>query len=65
MTSPEFSPEVSPESSPESLGPLGFLGPLKVRYYQKEDWRAVDSPKKQTKKFVLFVVKSKKANNTN
>ena len=55
MTSPEFSPEVSPESSPESLGPLGFLGPLKVRYYQKEDWRAVDYPKnKQTNLFCLL-----------
>ena len=55
MTSPEFSPEVSPESSPESLGPLGFLGPLMVRYYQKEDWRAVDYPKnKQTNLFCLL-----------
>ena len=27
----------------------------------KADWRAVDSPKKQTNKFVFFAVKSKKA----
>ena len=29
------------------------------------DWRAVDSPKKQTDEFDLFAVKSKKANKTN
>ena len=28
-------------------------------------WVQVDSPKKQTKKFVLFALKSKKANKTN
>ena len=31
----------------------------------KADWRAVDSPKKQTDEFDLFAVKSKKANKTN
>ena len=31
----------------------------------KADWRAVDSPKKQTDEFDLFAVKSKKANQTN
>ena len=31
----------------------------------KADWCAVDSPKKQTNEFVLFAVKSKKANKTN
>jgi hypothetical protein len=30
-----------------------------------QDWRAVDSPKKQTNEFDLFAVKSKKANKTN
>jgi hypothetical protein len=29
------------------------------------DWRAVDSPKKQTDEFDLFAMKSKKANKTN
>ena len=31
----------------------------------KADWRAVDSPKKQTDEFDLFAVKSKKANKSN
>ena len=31
----------------------------------KADWRAIDSPKKRTNEFVLFAVKSKKANKTN
>ena len=38
---------------------------LKVRKNQKQFGRTVDSPKKQTNKFVLFAVKSKKANETN
>ena len=40
-------------------------GLLKVRYFRKADWRAVDSPKKRTDKFDLFAEKSKKANKTN
>ena len=31
----------------------------------KADWRAIDSPKKRTNEFILFAVKSKKANKTN
>ena len=39
---------------------------LKVRRNQKQDWRAIDSPKKKrTNEFVLFAMKSKKANKTN
>ena len=38
---------------------------LKVRWNQKQFGRAVDSPKKRTNEFVLFAVKSKKANKTN
>ena len=37
----------------------------KVRWNQKADWCAVDSPKKGTVEFDLFDVKSKKANKTN
>ena len=37
----------------------------KGRWFGKADWRAVDSPKKQTDKFDLLAVKSKKANKTN
>ena len=38
---------------------------LKVWWNQKANWRALDSPKKQTDEFDLFAVKSKKANKTN
>ena len=38
---------------------------LKVRWNQKADCQAADSPKKQTGEFVLFAVRSKKANKTN
>ena len=38
---------------------------LKVGWFGKADWRAVDSPKKRTDEFDLFAVKSKKANKTN
>ena len=38
---------------------------LKVRKNQKADWCAIDSPKKQTDKFDLFTLKSKKAIKTN
>ena len=31
----------------------------------KADWRAIDSPKKWMDEFVLFAVKSKKANKSN
>ena len=34
------------------------FGVLKVRWNQKADLWAVDSPKKQTKEFDLFAVKS-------
>ena len=42
-----------------------FSGLVKVSWFQKADWRAVDFPKKQTDQFVLFAVKSKKANKSN
>ena len=38
---------------------------LKVRYIQKVDWQAVDSPKDPKYEFDVFAVKSKKANKTN
>ena len=38
---------------------------LKLRYYRKADWQAVDSPKKRTDDFDLLAVKSKKANKSN
>ena len=44
---------------------LFFTSNLKVRYNRKADWRAVDSPTKQTDEFDLFAIKSKKANKTN
>ena len=37
----------------------------KCQLISKADWRAIDSPKKQTDEFDLFAVKSKKANKTN
>ena len=40
----------------------------KGQFIPKADWRArpaIDSPKKGTNKFVLFALKSKKANKTN
>ena len=37
----------------------------KGQLISKADWRAVDSPKKQTDEYNLFAVKSKKANKTN
>ena len=42
-----------------------FWSYLKVRLNRKADWRAIDSPKKQTDEFDLFAVKSKNANKTN
>ena len=38
---------------------------LKGQLISKANWRAIDSPKKQTDEFDLFAVKSKKANKTN
>ena len=38
---------------------------LKGQIKPKADWPAVDSHKNRTNKFVLFAVKSKKANKTN
>ena len=38
---------------------------IKVSYFRKADWQAIDSPKKRTDEFDLFAVKSKKANKTN
>jgi hypothetical protein len=40
------------------LTPKGQIKP-------KVDWCDIDSPKKRTNKFVLFAMKSKKANKTN
>ena len=40
----------------------GIWVATKDRLILKADWRAIDSPKKRTDKFVLFAVKSKKAN---
>ena len=37
-------------------------GHVKGQIKSKKDWHTVDSPKKRTNKFVLFAVKSKKAN---
>ena len=37
----------------------------KGQLISKADWRAIDSPKKQTDEFDLFAVKSKKANKKN
>ena len=37
----------------------------KGQLISKADWRAIDSPKKRTDEFVLFAVKSKKANKSN
>ena len=39
--------------------------PHKGQIKPKADWRAIDSPKKGTNKFVLFAVKSKEATRTN
>ena len=37
---------------------------IKGQIKPKADWRAVDAPRKQRNEFVLFAVKSKKANKT-
>ena len=42
-----------------------LLEASKGKIKPKADWRAIDSPKKQTNKFVLFAEKSKKANKMN
>ena len=49
-----------------NLNPLQFIV-AKGQIKTKAVWacHAVDSPKKQTNEFVLFAVKSKKANKTN
>ena len=42
-----------------------FLVQGKGQLILKADWHALDSPKKGTDEFDLFVVKSKRANKTN
>ena len=44
---------------------VGIDGITKGQIKPKADWGAVDSPKKRMNEFVLFAVKSKKANKTN
>ena len=41
---------------------VGIDGITKGQIKPKADWGAVDSPKKRMNEFVLFAVKSKKAN---
>ena len=44
---------------------VGIDGITKGQIKPKADWGAVDSPKKRMNEFVLFAVKSKKANKKN
>ena len=54
-----------PETKFTTLYTTTKTSTTKDQLISKADWRAVDSPKKWTDKFDLFVVKSKKANKTN
>ena len=53
------------DSGNRSIRNKMFCPLAKSQIKPKGDWRAVDSPKKRTNEFVLFAVKSIKADKTN